>query len=323
VQADPLVVTAEPTTLAPRTPERTRVGLLTFLSGFVLRADDPRFGGLSGLALTEDGTVLYAVSDHGYGFAVPLQQAPDGRLTGFGTWTVSRLRDPQGKPIRYAMRDAEAVVREPGGALVVAFEGRPRLWRYPLATLPFTALPQIWPLPAELVRAPRNGGMEAVTRLSDGRWLLLTEAFANADGSLKGWVQHGNTFLPLAYQPFAGFRPTDVAALASGDVVVLERHYGLLSGLSARLLRLSSEDIHPGARLQGQEIARLESPLTVDNFEGLAAHEAPQQGTLLYLVTDDNYRTVQRTLLLQFRLDPRPVRQQPALPRAPAARDRR
>jgi hypothetical protein len=322
-QANPLAVTAEPIAVARHAPERTRVGPLTFLSGFALRSDDPRFGGLSGLALTGDGKVLYAVSDHGYGLSVPLQQAPDGRLTGFGTWTMSRLRDPQGKPLRHAMRDAEAVVRDPGGAFVVAFEGRPRLWRYPPATPPFTARPQVLPLPAELGQAPRNGGLEAVTRLSDGRWLLLTEEFANADGSLKGWVQHGNTFLPLAYQPFVGFRPTDLAALASGDVLVLERHYSVLRGLAARLLRLSPEHVRPGARLQGQEIARLEAPLTVDNFEGLAVHEAPQPGTLLYLVTDDNYRTLQRTLLLQFRLDPLPVRQQPAVPRVPSVRERR
>jgi hypothetical protein len=310
VQADPLTVEAVPIVLDQSTPERTRFGQLTFLGGFVLRSTDERFGGLSGLALSADGTVLYAVSDYGYGVAVDLQHAADGRLTGFGDWNIHRLISLQGKPFR-SKADAEALVRDQDGALLVAFEGRPRLWRYPPATPPFTALPQALPLPAELSQAPRNGGLEAVTRLPDGRLLLLTEEFANADGSLKGWLIHENNFSVLAYQPFKGFRPTDLAPLANGDVLVLERHYSILGGPAARLRRLPREHLRAGAVLQGQEIMRLELPLSVDNFEGLAVHEAAPIGTILYLVTDDNYSALQRTLLLQFRLDPSPMSLKP------------
>ena len=46
----------------------------------------------------------------------------------------------------------------------------------------------------------------------------------------------------------------------------------------------------------------LESPLNVDNFEGVAVQEDPSNGTIIYIVSDDNYNPFQRTLLLQFRL---------------------
>jgi hypothetical protein len=201
------------------------------------------------------------------------------------------------------MRDAEALGRDPDGAFVVAFEGQPRLWRYPPAAPPFTIPPQALPPLKELSQGPPNGGLEAVTRLPDGRRLLLTEAFENADGSLKGWLQEGDAYARLTYRPLNGFRPTDLAPLANGDVLVLERAFNILSGPAARLRRVLREHVRTGAVLKGQELLRLASPLTVDNFEGLAVHESRQTGTLLYLVSDNNYHAWQRTLLLQFRLD--------------------
>jgi hypothetical protein len=49
----------------------------------------------------------------------------------------------------------------------------------------------------------------------------------------------------------------------------------------------------------------LRGPLTVDNFEGLAAVPAPSaskgDGTIrFYLISDDNFSSSQRTLLLAF-----------------------
>jgi hypothetical protein len=61
------------------------------------------------------------------------------------------------------------------------------------------------------------------------------------------------------------------------------------------------ENVQPGARLLGEELLKLEYPLNVDNFEGVAVQEDPR-GTIIYIVSDDNYNPFQRTLLLQFRL---------------------
>ena len=71
-----------------------------------------------------------------------------------------------------------------------------------------------------MAKAPENGGMEAMTRLHNGRLLLLTETFAKANG----------------------------------DVLLLERYYTVLGGPAARLRYLSRQSIQPGARLQGKRL---------------------------------------------------------------------
>ncbi|MFQ5896673.1 MAG: esterase-like activity of phytase family protein [Candidatus Methylomirabilia bacterium] len=295
-----------PIELDPEAPGREELGALRFLSGFELRSADPRFGGLSGLELSVQGDSLYAVSDHGYWLSARLRHDATGRLTGLSAWEIAPLLAPAGGPlVSRRLRDAEALVRDRDGSFVVAFERAHRLWRYPPAPAALTSPPHSVATPDELAGAPANGGVEAVTVLRDGRLLALTEKYENPDGSLKGWLIENGRFASLSYLPSEGFRPTDLAALASGDVLLLERRYSLVGGPAARIRRLPRASLRAGTQLGGPEIARLELPLAVDNFEGLAVREDPEGGTLLYLISDDNYESYQRTLLLQFRLGAR------------------
>jgi hypothetical protein len=46
----------------------------------------------------------------------------------------------------------------------------------------------------------------------------------------------------------------------------------------------------------------LSSPLVADNFEGIAVRRSKPDETLIYIVSDDNFHALQRTLLLMFSL---------------------
>ena len=86
---------------------------------------------------------------------------------------------------------------------------------------------------------------------------------------------------------------------------VLERRVSL-AGLAARIVALDTADIRPGARLVGRELGTLAPPAMSENFEGIAARRAPDGGVLLYLLSDDNFVPLLRTLLLQFAVRPGP-----------------
>ena len=68
-----------------------------------------------------------------------------------------------------------------------------------------------------------------------------------------------------------------------------------------RFVRLEGAAIVPGARLLGSEIAVLRAPPSVDNFEGIAARPGGGED-LLYIISDNNFRARQRTLLMMFAL---------------------
>ena len=88
-------------------------------------------------------------------------------------------------------------------------------------------------------------------------------------------------------------------------LLVLERRYTLIGGVSAIIRKVKRDAIKAGATLEGDELAMLRAPLSVDNMEGIATRRGPNGETLIYLISDDNFSPLlQRTLLLVFALPP-------------------
>ena len=295
-----LWVDLDPIEVDPKHPSRNIFGELTLLSGFHLQSKDKRFGGLSGLSIDQNGLV-YAVSDRGYWLAARMVINENGALTNLVDWRIAPLLTSANAAVSGRLRDAEALAQTRDGSLLVGFEGVHRIWRYRPPPETFASTPVPIPLPAATARAPGNGGIEGLTMLSDGRLLALTEQHQNPDGSSKGWLLDQEQWTELSYSPARGFRVTDCAALENGDVLVLERRYIPLGILSARVVRVDGKAIEPGAKLAGKELLKLEQPLATENFEGVAVQQT-SLGTLIFLISDDNFSSFQQTLLLQFML---------------------
>ena len=109
---------------------------------------------------------------------------------------------------------------------------------------------------------------------------------------------------PLGYYFEGAYRPSDMAVLPSGDVVVLERAYNPNRGIvGARLRRVGKGQVKKGAKIRSQPIAEIKPPLTLDNFEGIDTFRGRNGETLVYLISDDNFlHEEQRTLLMMFAL---------------------
>lgn len=300
--ADPLALHARSVPLDPNHPSRTLIGGLEYRGGLVLRAGDSRFGGLSGLEVSVDGARMTAVSDRGYWIEASLDYDADGRLAGVADGAIHALRDETGRPLAQPWNDAEEIAPFGDGRRLVAFEHIHRIWIY--GDDPATARARALWSPPGLAQVPANGGVEALARLADGAFLAVTEKSYLAEGVLRGWLISADFAAqrPLAYAVAADFHPTAFATLPNGDVLALERRFTLVSGPGARLLRIPRATIVAGAVLEGRLVASLAAPLTVDNMEGLALRRDANGGVLVYLVSDDNYSTIQRTLLMMFRL---------------------
>ena len=308
--AGPLRVDVQSIPLDPGDPSRSQVGPLQFLGGLWLRADDPRFGGLSDLRVSADGEQVVAVSDCGSGLTAHLSYDAAGRLTGLADARLVALTDSAGGALVDDEVDAESLVAAPGGELEVGFEGRGRIETYGPG---FAGPARPLAAPAGIAECGSNGGLELMADVGDGRRLVVCEERRSASTSVPAWLGRGDTWdehaYPLTFDGgWAGepFRPTAAARLPNGDLLVLERRF---PPLAARLVRLERSTLSGRGPLAPREIARLEAPMTLDNFEGVEVRQDKAGRTLVYLLSDDNNcaktagatrRNLQRTLLLLF-----------------------
>ncbi len=311
----PATVAVTRVPLDPTDQTHGRVGKLVYRGGLWLRSADPRFGGLSDLRVSEDGNQLRAVSDCGRGFVATLSYDEDGRLSGLGDPDFVDLVDPDGRLLTARERDAESLVAN-DSSLEVGFEGTNRILAYASAP-PFAAPAAIVPTPPGLRGCGSNGGIETMALLDPGRRFLVCETRRQPSEDVPAWIGEAPHWTareyPLLFEDGWGaepFRPTSAARLPNGDLLVLERRF---PPIGARVVRLERDDLAGRGPLHPREIARLESPLTLDNFEGIDVRLDAGR-TLVYVVSDDNNCAkgpgrprgtgLQRTLLLMFSLEP-------------------
>ena len=287
-----VAITASPVPLNPQDPAQTRIGDFAYAGGLVLTsAETSRLHGLSELRILA-GDQLVAVSDEGDLLEAHLRRDKAGRLTGLDGARLSVLADLEGRPLSGKEEaDAEGLAVLASGDRLVSFERRHRVWRYPAAGGPA----QEAPFPA--VEFPDNAGMEA----------LAPYPSSGPDAYLVGAEESGQTWICRV-----------VGGCVSWEAVPLPRGFGLVSaaalpdGAIAYLLRawdpLQGPRVSIVVRKDRREIARLDlaRPYTVDNFEGLEAVAGPDGSIRFYLISDDNFAAVQRTLLLAFDWKPAP-----------------
>lgn len=300
VAAEPLAIESQSIPLALNQPDLETVGALSYRGGVRLTSSNARFGGLSGLSVSTDGKHLVAVSDTGLWVTGTLTYDAEGRLNGLIDTKIEPLRGADGKNlIGKKPGDAESLTPLDDGGYLVSFEQNHRVLHY---DAPGTPGRPIAVALEGLRRVKSNGGLEAVEQLADGRVLALSEGHFVADGQLAGWLIDGDSAAAVSYPGDGYFKPTGMARLADGRLLVLERGYTAIGGVKCRVMLIEAPDA--GGPITGlRELARLVPPVNVDNFEGLAVRIDEDGAVLLYIVSDDNFNPFQRTLLMMFRLE--------------------
>jgi len=300
---EPIALSADPVALVPGDDGTERVGRLEFRGGLHLRSLDSRFGGLSGLEIDADGGRMIAVSDRGWWVTAALEYGRDGDLVGAGDAAMWPLLGPDEESVAGTrLGDAEALRRDESGALLVSFEQRHRIWRYPGDTGLDEARPKRVPVPTGIRNAPANGGIEALAVLPESGLLAIAERLTAREGLLQGWVFDESAAVPVLYTFEDDFRPTDMTTLPGGGILVIERRFVPPASVSGRFRRFGPDRLAAGRVIDPEEVARLERPAIVDNYEGIAARRSATGEIFVYVISDDNYNLLQRTLLLMFAL---------------------
>jgi hypothetical protein len=238
---------------------------------WTVSVDDPRFGGASALAV--DGSRLLVLTDSGVVVSLP-------RPGGGARALLHDLPDGPGSPHERRWRDSEALLHDSSGSWWVAFENRHSLWRYDRNFARVEAAAALdrrnWAL---------NKGVEALVADGPGRLLLLPESGSEL-------LHLGPRGLARTQLKGAQGEIADAARLPDGRVLVLVRQAGV-TGLVNHLGELSRD--RGGGRVQ--LLWRI--PVgALTNMEGLAAERLAGGGTRLWLISDNDFSDLRRTVLL-------------------------
>ena len=284
--------------------EQKRFGALEWIGGLSLEASSEDFGGFSGLAFLDPNHFL-AVSDRGLILTATLTRQ-DGRPVAIPEAKLGYLPGLMERTAKWK-RDAEGLTLA-GPEALVSFEGWERVEHYQLAGHAIRQRAPSPKLPRLIAEGTKgNNGLEAVAHAPKaspyaGATILISELIK--DGRIQGWIWNNNKVEPFSLPQHGEHVVTDAAFTPGGDLVILERDLSLLGGLSIHLRRIGVEAFKPGDLQAGETLFEGGLSYELDNMEGLNIQPLPDGSSLLSMISDDNFMSFQRTLLLQFRLAP-------------------
>lgn len=289
---------------------RDLFGKLEFLGGLELLPRNRHVGGLSGLAVSDDGSTFIAVTDNGLWVTGGIRQDAAGRPLDVGPVEVAPILGPKGTPLVLAGRgDTEAIAIDRSGKaprLLVSAEGHHAIYAfgYPLDT---SGRGVSLPLPQGAKRLRHNKGLEAIAVSSPegplgGTIVAIAERGASFDDDMRGFLIGGAEPGNFTVRRHDDYDVTDAAFLGDGDLLLLERRFNLRHGIGMRIRRIDGDKLKPGAVIDGETIVEAGFAHQIDNMEALAVHTAASGDTILTILSDDNRSILQRSLLLRFRL---------------------
>jgi hypothetical protein len=297
----------------PRATELARhLGPFRLEGAWTLESRHDWFGSYSALLTLPDGC-LFAFSDRGYRLEF---QPPGGSGNHF-----AEIGTIVNDPIQFKQaRDAEAATRDPRtGSIWIAWEGQNAIQRFDAEG---TSTGKVQP--ATMQHWGANQGPEAMLRLADGRFIALREGYdrlldrkSHRAVLFSGDPVEGAKAAQFTFHGPKGFKPTDMAQLPDGRVLILLRKvvWPAPARFANRIAIADPADIVPGKVWRAQTVARLSSTLPVDNFEGMAIVPRGDGTVTVWLIADSNQAVLQSNVLWRLSVDPRRLPERDVRPR--------
>jgi len=287
--------------------DQVRFGALEFRGGLELTSAYREFGGLSAIRVAADGARFVALTDKGRWLTGRIRYDKRERPSGIADAVMAPILSQDGRPLASrGWYDTESIA-EDGGTLYVGIERVNRIVRFDFGRDGVLARGTPIPLPPGISKLPNNKGLEAMVVVPSGlplagTLIALSERGLDAHGNIRAFLIGGPGAGEFAIRRSDDFDISDCALLPSGDLLILERRFFWWSGVAMRIRRIPLATIAPNALVDGRELIFADMGFQIDNMEGLSVHRTAAGDIILTLVSDDNFSTLQRTILLQFKL---------------------
>ncbi|MDH3668652.1 MAG: esterase-like activity of phytase family protein [Paracoccaceae bacterium] len=256
---------------------------------WALSGDHTQFGGFSGLEVSEER--LFAVTDFGWWFGAEMG-LDDGLI--LRNARVAPMRGPMGLPYSKAGGDAEDLVLS-GDVLSVAFERDHRVMR--LGT--DGRLGAVIRVRA-FERLRSNLGLEGLAAHPGGGLLALTEASGDYLPVFR--LGPGDVRDQISFHVPGRHQITGADLGPDGQLYVVRRKYSLIKGGSMQIVRYSIGDDGWPLAESAERLAFIGWYSGIDNMEGISVERGADGVLRLWLISDDNFSPLQRTLLVLFEI---------------------
>lgn len=265
---------------------------LSLINEYTWSMRDRRFGGLSALHMSDNGSRLLAVSDRGQ-FVTGSVLRDGDTITGITEVAINPVRQISGAPVNEANYDSEGLAVDAKGNIYVSFEGFDRIRKYASVT----ANAQDIPRPKAFGALQENSGLEALAIDSAGTLYAVPERSGRLNRPFPVFrFRDGQWDLRLSIPRRGGFLPTGADFGPDGRFYLLERDLADFLGFQTRIRRFT---LGPDG-FSGEEVL-LESRIgQFDNLEGISVWRDDRNRTRITLISDDNFFLFQKTELVEF-----------------------
>lgn len=260
------------------------------LRGYLdLTLEADRFGGFSGLELSQDGRSAVAIGDRGTILRFGLTRDSAGDVVAATDLRLARLRTIGGEPLPGHLTDAEGLAETDGGRLFLSFENTARVAEYDATGRGVRTLPRH----PDFDRLQGNSGLEALAIDDSGAILAIPERSGALDRPYPIYRWDGESW------DIAGEIPRQPPHLVTGADIgpdgrlyVLERHFtGLV--FRSRVRRFAPDGSN------GETLIDL-GGLGAGNLEGIAVWRDGAGALRITMIADDNFSPLQATHVVEY-----------------------
>ena len=263
---------------------------VTQVGRFVWTNDDPQFGGMSGLEISDDGDRFFAISDRGTLWTGSIGRSGNA-ITAMTPDLITVLHVSDGTPVGDGTGDSEGLALAPDGTLYVSFEGLARVAAYPIATGPATRLPRH----PDFAAMQGNAALEALAIGPNGALYTMPERSGRSTRPFPVYrYQDGAWTIPFQIPRDGAFLPVGADIGPDNRLYILERDFTGI-GFRSRVLRVE---------LTGAGIETLLQTRTGlhDNLEGISVWRDRTGAIRMTLIADDNFKFFQSTEVVEYRV---------------------
>ena len=262
------------------------------LSSAVWTNSDPRFGGFSGLELSDDGKRLTTISDRGGVITTATLIRTDGHLTEISEPQFQRLLRPNGKP-RSEFLDAEELALAVDGTMSISVEGpHHRIFQAKRDTeFRFDRLPRH----PDFAALQPNSSLEALAIGPDGALYTIPERSGRASRPFPVYrLRDGEWDIPFRIPRRGSFLMVGADIGPDERFYVLERHFTGI-GFQSRVRRFEMDGT-------GEETLLETANGTHDNLEGISVWRDAEDHLRMTMISDDNFRFFQQTQIVEYQI---------------------